>query len=881
MNDKASYSSVARSQAARSSNSVVKKPSPPPTASPALLIDDFPELNESNTSISSKPGKKKKKKKKKKNTSVEVKISDTNKRRQDDVVDEISDLSDDLSSATNISLLPGPNLDVSKIKLARDFKSFANVEKDENVAKTADKKSSLLSTLPIIPGNQYISKIKLAKDFKSFANVEKEQFLLRKKFLMKRERNVIFEELKSFSQNFKLNSPVPKDLYRPRDMDNDDRSVHNTTESSAGQQSKRDSEINNLGRGNDEQSDALRILKRGKLPVQRIKVILLGKGEAGKTSLIKALRGETFNEMTERTNYVDLMEVEQHELDNWEELNDVSQISRSFKVAKIREKAIVEDSGARDMTERFSDSNSDIETVTESDDTLEDKYSAYINLLTQDVASFQGETVTLSVYDFAGQDVYSSLQQIFVTSNAIYVVAFNIKKMFTDENATPNQSELQVVLSWLATIHLRAPDAKILLVATQVDGTVFENEILSDSSVEMLRDLEDRLPESILEQLIEVDDQPNDFVLITSAKTGFQISNLKMSINEAVQESISAAEEIQLGWIQFQDELAKGIRQKSCRMVYSIDEMFKEWIQTNPQFDIYTLVELKEVLKYFHTIGVVLYYHENEDLAQFVFTDPQRLVNVLCRIFKLSYEPLQLKDVDKSNRKWARKVRSKNGYWTKSLLCEVLKKMGVIESQHHLFTSLLKEFNLYCEIRSGNSNEADIILPCLLSDEDIGLELPRNYYRAGYQVIDLILSFPQSTLPKGLFHQLAIQFAAKSAPGYKPILNLHSSLLSIGDTRQIIIKEEVVYGVISIRLFLKSDIRVEFNYSWMIINSTIELVLLDHWSRRTTSLDYNLTVKCPAAGTGPQPGDELPHGIASIPEFGSTYSDHPVFCEHA
>ncbi|KAJ3116231.1 hypothetical protein HK098_006663, partial [Nowakowskiella sp. JEL0407] len=810
-----------------SSNSVVNIPSPPPTTNPALPINDFPELNDSNISISSKPGKKKKKKKKKKNTNVEVIITDTNQQRQDDVVDEISDLSDDLSSATNIPLLPGPNLHASKIKLARDFKLFADVEK--------------------------------------------EQLLLRKTLLMKIERDAIFEEFKSFSQNFKLNSPVPKDLYPPRDMDTDDRSAHNTTESSAGQQSKRDSEINNLGRGNEEQSDALRILKRGKLPVQRIKVILLGKGEAGKTSLIKALRGETFNEMMERTNYVDLMEVEQHELDNWKELNDVSQISRSFQVAKIRDKAIVEDSGA----------NSDIESMTESDDTLEDKYSAYINLLTQGIASFEGETVTLSVYDFAGQDVYSSLQQIFVTSNAIYVLAFNIKKMFTDGNVTPNQSELQVVLSWLATIHLRAPDAKILLVATQVDGTEFENDVLSDLCVEMLRDLEDRLPESILEQLIEVDDQPNDFVLLTSAKTGFQISNLKMSIDEAVQESISAAEEIQLGWIQFQDELAKGIRQKSCRMVYSIDEMFNEWIQTNAQFEIYTMEELKEVLKYFHTIGVVLYYHENEDLAQFVFTDPQRLVNVLCRIFKLSYEPLRLKDVDKSNRKWARKVRSKNGYWTKSLLCEVLKKMGVIESQHHLFTSLLKEFYLYCEIRSENPNEADIILPCLLSDEDIGLELPRNYYRASYQVIDLILSFPESTLPKGLFHQLAIQFAAKSAPGYKPILNLHSSLLSLGDTRQMIMKEEVVYGVISIRLFLKSDIRVEFNYSWMIINSTIELVLLERWSHRTTSLDYNLTVKCPAAGTGPQPGDERPHGIALIPEFGSTYSDHPVFCEHA
>ncbi|KAJ3129349.1 hypothetical protein HK098_001761 [Nowakowskiella sp. JEL0407] len=85
-------------------------------------------------------------------------------------------------------------------------------KKDENVAKTADKKSSLLSTFPIIPGNQDISKIKLAKDFKSFANVEKEQLLLRKTFLMKKERDDILEEFKSFSQTFKLSNPPPSDL---------------------------------------------------------------------------------------------------------------------------------------------------------------------------------------------------------------------------------------------------------------------------------------------------------------------------------------------------------------------------------------------------------------------------------------------------------------------------------------------------------------------------------------------------------------------------------------------------------------------------------------------------------------------------------------------
>ncbi|KAI9209681.1 uncharacterized protein BJ171DRAFT_576471 [Polychytrium aggregatum] len=52
----------------------------------------------------------------------------------------------------------------------------------------------------------------ILKDFKEFANREKQQLLMKKQMLNKKEKDGIIQEFKVFSANFKLNSPVPKDL---------------------------------------------------------------------------------------------------------------------------------------------------------------------------------------------------------------------------------------------------------------------------------------------------------------------------------------------------------------------------------------------------------------------------------------------------------------------------------------------------------------------------------------------------------------------------------------------------------------------------------------------------------------------------------------------
>ncbi|KAJ3130343.1 Kinesin-like protein kif15 [Nowakowskiella sp. JEL0407] len=476
-------------------------------------------------------------------------------------------------------------------------------------------------------------------------------------------------------------------------------------------------------------------------------------------------------------------------------------------------------------------------------------------------ASEQGDGVIPSVYDFAGQDVYSSLQQLFVTTNAVYVVVFDIKKMFPVKNKRAGVwrwigrnkkidssdisiDELQVVLSWLSTIVLRAPDAKILLVGTQADGSDFDGDALSLKIAEKLKRLEDLIPKPVIEQLVLDGD---GLVFVCSAKTGKGISKLKRAIEKTVKLSVAEAEEKPLGWIRFHDELASRVNVKDCKMVYSVEEMMQLWIEGHDLFGISSEEDLKE----------------NIFLEDYVFPDPQTLINVICSLFRWSFDPPTIADVDPKNR-----------------------KIGIDERVHDLIFSLMKEFDLFCEIkkfepRCGVFSKGDVIIPCLLPESHIDSNILAEYgIRTNYIPVDLVFSLKDNTLPKGLYHQLAIRFASNSRRGSNPRVHLYSAIVSLGENDLMIMKEELIYGVVTIRLFISNseDLQLEFIRSWMIIESTISAVLEAHWSMRSKAVAWNLLVQCNGVYTAKQ--HPIPHGLTVITEFNSKFPKSPVFCDH-
>src|SRR6266704_2782410 len=67
--------------------------------------------------------------------------------------------------------------------------------------------------------------------------------------------------------------------------------------------------------------------------------------------------------------------------------------------------------------------------------------------------------LTISTWDFGGQEIYQATHQVFLTRRSVYLLVWNARQ-------GPDVCRLRF---WLDTISTLAPDAKILLVATHAD----------------------------------------------------------------------------------------------------------------------------------------------------------------------------------------------------------------------------------------------------------------------------------------------------------------------------------------------------------------------------------------------------------------------------
>ena len=73
----------------------------------------------------------------------------------------------------------------------------------------------------------------------------------------------------------------------------------------------------------------------------------------------------------------------------------------------------------------------------------------------------ENEGVPLTLWDFAGQQVFYSVHHLFLSDNAIYLLCFDMKQFM--ENTT---SEIEILKFWIRSLLLNAKNAPLLLVGT-------------------------------------------------------------------------------------------------------------------------------------------------------------------------------------------------------------------------------------------------------------------------------------------------------------------------------------------------------------------------------------------------------------------------------
>eukprot|EP00924_Labyrinthula_sp_SR-Ha-C_P012700 maker-scaffold_67-snap-gene-0.4-mRNA-1 protein AED:0.63 eAED:0.63 QI:9/0.33/0.42/0.57/0.5/0.57/7/0/791 len=198
--------------------------------------------------------------------------------------------------------------------------------------------------------------------------------------------------------------------------------------------------------------------------LQELPVILMGDGRTGKTSLLRNLSGKSFQKETQST-----LVLEDHQILQVNERKFRPLTKYDLSVQRVKNMLSIgysfEDEVQKESTY---DLEFEDELITR---TLREK--SFVEQYTTNYDSgFRTRDTFLRVYDFGGQEVFSSVHHIFMNKKAIYLIVFNMTKL--------NEKDLFRLKFWCDSILGNTPKAPVLFIGTYLNTFLKKNKSLEN-----------------------------------------------------------------------------------------------------------------------------------------------------------------------------------------------------------------------------------------------------------------------------------------------------------------------------------------------------------------------------------------------------------------
>ncbi len=204
-----------------------------------------------------------------------------------------------------------------------------------------------------------------------------------------------------------------------------------------------------------------------------------------------------------------------------------------------------------------------------------------------------GQMLTLNVWDFGGQDIYHATHQFFLTRRSVYVVVWNARTGSRD-------SKLDY---WLDTIHVLAPDAPVLLVATHID------ERAPDLNVQQYRGA-----------------YPQIFaVLSVNNKEGDGIEALKLALAQHAAALPLVGQPWPTAWVRVEQALLARPEHHISADLY-MDICTQEGVQAE--------IAQGTLGGYLHDLGKVLYFRDDQILSNIVVLKPNWVTKAISLVLE-------------------------------------------------------------------------------------------------------------------------------------------------------------------------------------------------------------------------------------------------------
>ena len=288
-------------------------------------------------------------------------------------------------------------------------------------------------------------------------------------------------------------------------------------------------------------------------------------------------------------------------------------------------------------------------------------------------------SLKLKILDFAGDKEYQSYFHMFLRSQAIYVIVFNMAE-FAEDSLRDLTAKIKSLHFWLESVcsHVTS-STPIFLVGTHRGN-------MERSTMERINEnLEKNFWKPFCDELV-VNKVDELFFFPVENSMGQNDVGIK-TFQRAV---IATAEELKgtmgrnipLSWIQIQDALISMKGEKGAKVCVRFEEfptVFDNFICTN---------WTEETLKYFHEKGFIIYLDKE---PKRVLLNPDKLIDIIIRLVTQQPERFPQRGY---RRHW--NLLCDKGMLTEFLLKSVLSK--VVQESKEDVTAFLEEYDLICPL---------------------------------------------------------------------------------------------------------------------------------------------------------------------------------------
>ncbi|XP_038060814.1 uncharacterized protein LOC119731680 isoform X1 [Patiria miniata] len=378
------------------------------------------------------------------------------------------------------------------------------------------------------------------------------------------------------------------------------------------------------------------------------------------------------------------------------------------------------------------------------------------------------EPIVLSIWDFAGQDLYYTTHQTFLSSRAIYVVVFNLchdlNKPVPDCSSTAQgqaMTPIQYLDFWMRSVYTYTKENPSQVRLDQKSPPIFlvgthRNSVGGE-------DMPDKERKVLINDIFthirkELCTKPywrfvvNDFYAIENSlpSNSKKISHLRDHIEATARKEPYMGEEIPLRWLKFDRNKMTEVAIRSAR---GTETPVLNLNQIKKAFGVEDETELLTMLKFYHDLGHIIYFGGDGDkksqaLKDVVILDPQWLIDVFKKVITVTPPQRQMTD----------HVQSWNRLKEDGILEDILIRhmwQDILPKKQALL-DLMGKFDLLCE-RVDQHNDptsptVSYYVPSMLQKRFSVSQESDKQDNASVFFVDF-----QGFLPDGLFHRLVVR----------------------------------------------------------------------------------------------------------------------------